>query len=178
MGAASTTDEQLIRQLYAEHASVLLGYARRLLGGDWARAEDVVQETLLRAWRHPEAFVRAEQEGTPIRSWLLTVTRNVVIDLERARRSRPHEVEVDDVERAPLDHDAQFDRVVAAHELAGAMECLTADHRAVIVQLYFEHRSVAEVAATVQVPEGTVKSRAYYGLRALRSACEERGLTL
>src|SRR4051812_575061 len=87
----SATDD-LIRQLYAEHAGMLLGYTRRLLGGDTARAEDVVQETLLRAWRHPEVLERSERHGTSIRGWLVTVARNIVIDTERARRSRPREV--------------------------------------------------------------------------------------
>ena len=172
------TDEELIRRLYSEHAGVLLGYARRLLGGDWARAEDVVQETLLRAWRHPEAFTNAERAGTPVRNWLLTVTRNVVIDQEHARRVRPREVPPGAVETDEGDGGGQYERVLVAHELAGALESLTPEHRAVITELYFGDQSVAQVATQLRVPVGTVKSRAYYGLRALRVACEERGVAL
>ena len=177
MGPPSTTDEQLIRQLYADHAGVLLGYARRLLGGDWARAEDVVQETLLRAWRHPEVLARAESTGTPIRSWLITVTRNIVIDAERARRARPREVGGEHATDGATDDDARLNRVLAAHELANALEALTPEHRAVITQLYFGDRTVAQTAAALGIPQGTVKSRSYYALRALHAACEERGLT-
>jgi RNA polymerase sigma-70 factor (ECF subfamily) len=178
MGGATTTDETLIRQLYAEHAGVLLGYARRLLGGDTGRAEDVVQETLLRAWRHPEVLERAERQESSVRGWLVTVARNIVIDAERARRVRPREVEATTTAAAAAVDDPAFDRVLLAHELADALTSLSAEHRAVIDELYFGDRTVAEAAATLRVPEGTVKSRAYYGLRALRAACEERGVSL
>ncbi|WP_455432367.1 sigma factor [Thermocatellispora tengchongensis] len=80
---AGTTDEQLIRALFDDHGGPLYGYVLRLTG-DPGRAEDVVQETLLRAWRHPDALA-----GRPVRAWLFTVARNLVVDQHRARRSRP-----------------------------------------------------------------------------------------
>ena len=80
VGTLSATDERLMRELYAEHAGVLLGYVRRLVGGDTVRAEDVVQETLLRAWQHPEALHRDRPGGASVRAWLLTVARHLVID--------------------------------------------------------------------------------------------------
>ena len=88
MASMSATDEQLLRQLYAEHAGALLGYVRRLVGGDTARAEDVVQETLLRAWQHPDALSPDRPGGASVRAWLLTVARHLVVDGERARRSQ------------------------------------------------------------------------------------------
>ena len=171
MGLLSSTDEQLVRDLYDEHAGVLLGYARRLLGGDTPRAEDVVQETLLRAWQHPEAMA----SGTSVRAWLFTVARNLVIDGERRRRSRPHEVELGPAADRSVEEPA-FDRALVAWEVADALEAISAEHRAVIVELYYRDRSVAEAARVLGIPEGTVKSRAYYALRALRVACEERGV--
>jgi len=175
VGTLSATDERLMRELYAEHAGVLLGYVRRLLGGDTVRAEDVVQETLLRAWQHPEALSPDRPGGSSVRAWLLTVARHLVIDGERARRSRPHEVALVEA-RDPLVDDAPFDQVLAAWEVAEALAALSEDHRAVIVELYYRDQSVAVAAATLGIPEGTVKSRAYYALRALRVACEERGI--
>jgi DNA-directed RNA polymerase specialized sigma24 family protein len=83
---SQTTDEDLVRALYAEHAGALFGYVLRLTSGDRQRAEDVVQETLFRAWQHPEAM--APERG-PVRGWLCTVARNLVVDGQRASRARP-----------------------------------------------------------------------------------------
>lgn len=173
-GALPTADEAVIRALYLEHAGPLLGYTLRLTAGDRAWAEDVVQETLLRAWRHPEALDPARG---PVRGWLCTVARNLVIDNGRARRARP--LETGD---APLlsvaDERAEdeFDRALLSWEVAEALGTLTREHRAVLLETYYRGRSVAEAAKVLGIPEGTVKSRTYYALRALRVALEERGL--
>lgn len=176
------TDEYLLRELYAAHAGVLLGYARRLVAGDTARAEDVVQGTLLRAWRHPASLDPSRDGGTSVRAWLLTVARHVVIDGERARRARPPEVpqsQEAEVRRPgtpqPGNVDDELDRILLAHGMADALAALSPDHRAVIDQLYYRDRSVAEAARALGIPEGTVKSRACYAVRALRVTCEERG---
>jgi RNA polymerase sigma-70 factor (ECF subfamily) len=181
VGSPAATDEHLMRELYDAHAGMLLGYVRRLVGGDLARAEDVVQETLLRAWRHPDAVDPDRQGGGSVRAWLLTVARNLVIDGERARRARPREVAqpaaVEGLElRRTGSTDDRLDQLLLAHGMADALQALTPDHRAVVEQLYYADRSVAEAARVLGVPEGTVKSRAYYALRALRIACEERGI--
>jgi len=180
MASLSATDEELLRKLYTEHAGALLGYVRRLLGGDTARAEDVVQETLLRAWQHPDALSPDRPGGASVRAWLLTVARHLVVDGERARRSRPREVAAPEMSTASDGNgtarfdDAGFDRVLLAHGVADALEALTPAHREVIEEMYFLDQPVSEVAKRLGVPEGTVKSRAHYALRALRVACEER----
>ena len=168
-----------MRELYDAHAGMLLGYVRQLVGGDQARAEDVVQETLLRAWRHPQALDADRPGGSSVRAWLLTVARNLVIDGERARRARPREVGQPASEPAALrghGADERLDQILLAHGMADALATLTRDHRAVIDQLYFRDRTIADAARALGIPEGTVKSRAYYALRALRVACEEQGL--
>ena len=81
----SDSQVDLMRALHDEHAASLWGYCLRLTGGDHARAQDVVQETLLRAWRHPSVLDQSQRSA---RSWLFTVARNVVIDDWRTRRSR------------------------------------------------------------------------------------------
>jgi RNA polymerase sigma-70 factor, ECF subfamily len=179
VGLAPATDEHLMRELYDAHAGVLLGYVRRLVGGDLARAEDVVQETLLRAWKHPQAVDPDRPGGGSVRAWLLTVARNLVIDGERARRARPREVAPGAGEApdpGPRNVDDELDQILLAHGMADALQALTAEHRSVVEQLYYQDRSVADAARALGIPEGTVKSRAYYALRALRVACEERGL--
>src|ERR671917_1513976 len=81
-------DEALVHAVYSEHGRAMLAYATRLLG-DRAAAEDVVQEALIRAWRHPEVLTNGKGS---IRGWLLTVVRNLVTDRQRARAARPAEV--------------------------------------------------------------------------------------
>jgi len=134
-----------------------------------------VQETLLRAWQHPEALRSGASGGPSVRAWLLTVARHLVIDGERRRKSRPHEVQLLQTHERAAEEPA-FQQVLTAWEVADALKALTAEHRAVIVELYYRDRSVADAARQLGVPEGTVKSRAYYALRALRAACEERGV--
>src|SRR3954453_2849095 len=85
----SPAEDSALRALYEQHAAPLLAYAVRLTGGDRGRAEDILQETLLRAWRAPHAL---DPERGPVRSWLFTVARNVAVDAHRARRARPNEV--------------------------------------------------------------------------------------
>src|SRR5690349_14687973 len=149
-------DEALIRTLYEQHGRALLGYATRLTG-DPAAAEDVVQETLLRAWRHPEALL--EGKGS-IRGWLFTVARNIVTDRARARAARPTEVP-EAPYRQPVERD-HADAVVTSMVVLEAMQSLSDEHREVLVQIYFHGRSVNEAAQSLGIPPGTVKSRSYY----------------
>jgi len=167
-----TTDEEFLRALYEQHARPLLGYALRLCGGDRQRAEDVVQETLLRAWRHPEALQRTVDA---VRPWLFTVARNIAVDAYRARRARPPEAGPGGLELIAVDDD--IDRALEAWQVTDALASLSADHRRVLVETYYRGRSVAEAANVLGIPPGTVKSRTYYALRALRLVLEERGVT-
>ncbi|NKQ56860.1 sigma-70 family RNA polymerase sigma factor [Amycolatopsis sp. K13G38] len=161
---AAVAEEALIRALYEEHGRALLAYATRLMN-DRAAAEDVVQETLVRAWRHPDALVNGKGS---VRGWLLTVTRNIVTDRYRARAARPAEVAETPVTTAvAADH---ADSVVTSMIVLEALDKLSPEHRDVLTQIYFRGRSVAEAAATLGVPQGTVKSRSYYALRAMRQA--------
>ncbi|MFI0417481.1 RNA polymerase subunit sigma [Spongiactinospora gelatinilytica] len=165
---AGTADEELIRALFDEHGGPLYGYALRLTG-DPGRAEDVVQETLLRAWRHPDAL-----SGRPVRAWLFTVARNLVVDQHRARKSRPQET--GDEALAVLPAEDELERAVESWAVAEALGALRPEHREVLMEVYYRGRSVKEAAQELGIPAGTVKSRSYYALRALKLALEERGL--
>lgn len=172
MGTGAKLDDDLVRALYDEHAGPLLGYVLRLTGGDRQRAEDVVQETMLRAWTHPEAAGPARGS---LRPWLLTVARNIVIDSARARKSRPHEVGEQALAAAAVADD--IDNLLLAQDVSGALAALSVQHREVLVQTYYLGRSVAQAARVLGVPPGTVKSRTYYALRALKLALQERGIS-
>lgn len=163
------SDEMLVRTLYAEHAGALLSYALHLTSGDRQRAEDIVQETLLRAWLHPDAIA-----GRPARPWLFAVARNLAVDAHRARRARPPEV--GDAALALVAVPDEADRALESWAVADALKALRPEHRSVLLETYYYGRSVAEAAAVLGVPAGTVKSRTFYALRALKLALEERGL--
>ena len=163
------TDEELVRALYCEHAGPLLRYAIHLTSGDQQRAEDIVQETLLRAWRHPEAII-----NRPARPWLFAVARNLAVDAHRARQARPREIGEAALQLVAVPDTA--DRALEAWAVADAIKSLRLEHRTVLLETYYRGRSVAEAAAVLGVPAGTVKSRTFYALRALKVALEERGL--
>jgi RNA polymerase sigma-70 factor (ECF subfamily) len=166
------TDDALVRALYEQHARPLLSFALRLTNGDWQRAEDIVQETLLRAWRHPEAFARSTDA---VRPWLFTVARNIAVDGFRARKARPPEAGPDGLDVIAVDDDVE--RALEAWQVTDALASLSVDHRRVLLETFYRGRSVAEAAVALGVPPGTVKSRTYYALRALRLILEEQGVT-
>ena len=162
-------DEAFVRALYAEHGGALLRYALHLMSGDRQRAEDLVQETIVRAWRHPDALT-----DRPARPWLFAVARNLAVDSYRARQARPAELGEAALNLLPSDDDA--DRTLESLAVADALSSLRPDHRQVLVETYYRGCSVAEAAATLGIPPGTVKSRTFYALKALKLALQERGL--
>lgn len=161
--------EALVRALYADHGAMLIGYVTKLTG-DRHLAEDIVQETLLRAWRN--SAVLAQAPGSP-RGWLITVARNLVIDAVRAKRARPSEVAYDPFDgaqpRATVDGRDHAEDLANSMVVADALHALSPEHRDALVQTYFHGRTAAEAAQVLGVPAGTVKSRVHYALRALRS---------
>lgn len=163
--------EATLRALYDEHAPALLAYATRLTGGDRGRAEDIVQETLVRAWRNLDALDATQGS---LRAWLFTVARRLSIDAHRSRAARP--AEVSDAVLSSVPAASELDRSLDRILLGDALRSLSPEHRAVLVQTYYRGRTVIEAAAELGIPAGTVKSRAYYALRALKLALAERGL--
>jgi RNA polymerase sigma-70 factor (ECF subfamily) len=160
-------DEAFVRALYAEHGAALLRHALRLASGDRQRAEDLVQETMVRAWRHPGALA-----GRTARGWLFTVARNLAVDSYRARRARPPEAGPAALELLRADDDT--DRTLESWIVADALASLRPDHRQVIIQTYYRGCTVTQAAAALGIPAGTVKSRTFYALKALKAALQER----
>jgi RNA polymerase sigma-70 factor (ECF subfamily) len=163
-----TRDAELFRALHNEHAHSLLSYVVGLTH-DRARAQDIVQETLLRAWRNPASLERTGGSG---QGWLFTVAKHIVIDQWRSA-SRRHEVLTDHVPEQAVQDTAQ--QTVDRQLVQAALQTLSIEHRQTLIETYFRGASVAEAAQTLGVPPGTVKSRTHYALRALRQAIDEMG---
>lgn len=159
----ATTDERALAELQRDHGQALLGFLLGLTYGDQQRAEDLVQETLVRAWLHPEAF---DSPYESMRPWLFTVARRLAIDARRSRLARPAEIGDGMLATTPDPADAT-ESAVAALDVREAVRGLSPEHRAVLVSLYFRGLTVSEAAADLGIPAGTVKSRSHYALRQL-----------
>ncbi|MET9295574.1 sigma-70 family RNA polymerase sigma factor [Streptomyces sp. NPDC003077] len=168
----TSPDEELMRALYEEHAGPLFAFVLRLVAGDRHRAEDVVQETLLRAWRNADQLQRATGS---VRPWLVTVARRIVIDGHRSRQARPQEVDATPLETMPAAD--EIDRALRLMTISDALADLSRAHREALIETYFKGRTVSEAAEVLCVPAGTVRSRVFYALRSLKLSLEERGVT-
>jgi RNA polymerase sigma-70 factor, ECF subfamily len=151
-----------LRQLYCRHAGALRVYVQRFCP-DHASADDIVQETFIRAWRH---LPRLRADDRPIRPWLFRVARNLLVDADRAARARPL------VSQAPLDEDGQTDagleQVLDRELVSAALQQLSPAHQAVLVEAFYNGNSLVGVARELGIPHGTARSRLHYALQALR----------
>jgi RNA polymerase sigma-70 factor, ECF subfamily len=157
-----------LRRLYARYERRLYGFGLRLLG-DPGLAEELVQETWLRTWRSAGRF---DPERGTVRAFLFTIARRVAVDLWRRPSSRAHFPELPDAAAV----EARADEVLLAVTVRDAMGALSPAHREVLELVYDEDLKLAEIAERLDVPVGTVKSRAYHALRSLRAALAERGV--
>jgi RNA polymerase sigma-70 factor, ECF subfamily len=156
-------DRDAFRSLYRDHSGALLAYAGHLTR-DRMAAEDAVQETFLRAWRHLPRLLADERSPRP---WLRTVLRRILIDSARAARNRTSGPVQDDILDATAD--GGFDAVLDRHVLATAMGHLSPSHHEVLVGTYYRDLPAERLAAVLGVPVGTVRSRLHYALIALRA---------
>lgn len=167
-------DDAEMRWLQAEHGVALRMVALRMCNGDTGRADDAVQEAFIRAWQHPEAL-DATRGST--RGWLLTTVRRILVDAHRAREARPI-VATDVMPERPYRIPAvsDVDRMLEQTVVLDALAALAHPHREAIIECYYRGSTVVEAARRLGVPPGTIKSRLFYGLRALRGALQERGV--
>ena len=168
-------DEQGVAAAYAAHGAEIYRFVLRGLR-DPGAAQDVVQETFLRAWRNADRF---DPQLASLRVWLFAIARNAMLDHVRAAGARPWQGALADdeqVERAASPVEDGSEQLLRGWVVEEALNRLGPEHRAVLVETYLKDRPYAEVAAELGLPVGTVRSRVFYGLKALRVAMDEMGV--
>jgi RNA polymerase sigma-70 factor (ECF subfamily) len=177
---APRDETQLAKAGFAEEAlpwlDAVYRFALRLTGGNRSEADDLTQETFLRAYRHWSTFER----GTSARSWLFTIARNAFLRSRERQTRRPETLETDlDVavealgaaeayrDIAAADPERQFFDSFIDDEIKLAVEALPEEFREAVVLSDIEGLNYAEIAEVLGVPLGTVKSRLYRGRRQL-----------
>ena len=167
---STTSLDHRMRKIYDHHAAALLRTLLNWTYGDWQAAEDLMQETMLRAWRHLETL---DTDPQALRPWLFTVARRIAIDHLRMAAARAKEV-TDEAPEERRDATDAYEGVLAARDMAAALSVLQPHHRDVLVELHLRDRSVAQAAEVLGIPAGTVKSRNFYAIRALRPVLESQ----
>ncbi len=175
--AGDLSGESGLRAAYSAHANELYRFALRGLG-DPGLAQDAVQETFLRAW---QSAGRYDPTLASLRVWLFAIARNVMVDLHRRRSKASFAVvtrqDGEVAEALPPVADAT-DAIVDRAVVVAALHRLSHDHREVIVETYLRGRSYDDLAAESGIPAGTLRSRCYYALKAMRATMEEMGVSL
>ena len=154
--------DDALRTLYAQHRHAVLAYAEGFTQ-DRGQAEDIVQETFLRAWRH---LPRLLADDRPVRPWLLQVARRLLIDAARAARARP--VLAEQSPDADPAVDGGLEHLVDQTVLVDALGQLSERHRQIVVETFYADSPVHVTAARLGVPAGTARSRLHYALDHLR----------
>ncbi|WP_120519541.1 sigma-70 family RNA polymerase sigma factor [Arthrobacter celericrescens] len=160
-------DEDVVAAIYRDHGTALRRFVLSCTS-DENLADDVVQETVLRVWQH------APQITGSLRSYLFRTARNVIIDNYRKARRRPAETGPDALELA--ESSERVDELLNRVLMEEALLRLSQGHREVLVALHYQRFTVNEAALQLNIPAGTVKSRAFYAVRALRTILDEMGV--
>lgn len=171
----SIASEADVRLAYDAHGGELYRFALRATGDDGA-SQDIVQEVFLRAWRSADRF---DPTLASLRVWLFAIARNVIVDHHRALGARPWlrglTDQPDDAGPPVADHS---DQLVHGWVVGEALERIGAEHRIALRETYLRDRPYAEVADELGIPVGTLRSRVFYGLKALRAVLDEMEVTL
>lgn len=165
-----------LSHLFEEHATSLWRYLLRQTG-DPHVAEDLLQETMARAVRDPDSATRDSDHQ---RAWMMVVARNLVTDRARSaahRRERVTAVPADQAHEHATAVEGHDDAALDRWLVADALSSLSQAHRQVIVRTYYQDWTVAQIAAELDLSPGTVKSRMHHGMKALRVALQERGVS-
>jgi RNA polymerase sigma-70 factor, ECF subfamily len=170
MRAVMAGDQVALAALVTRHHAPLLGYLYRLVGGDRQLAEDLVQETLLHMLKQ-----QTYQVDRPFKPWLYMIATNLARDYFKSAAVRKSRREGDEEEALlHLEDSAPSpeERVLAAEqgsEVRAALAQLRAEYRVVVALRFYQGFSLQEIAETLRIPLGTVKSRLSVGVHRLRA---------
>ena len=170
---AGQGDSDAFRQLVETYQAPVYRLALRMCGGDAALAEDAAQEAVLAAWRGLPRFRGDSRFST----WLYRLTTNAAIDwLRREKRHRG----MDDVTELELPDDGpgpqdQAEQAEAQQAVRRALSRLSEEHRQVLLLRYMQELDYAEIAAALEISEGTVKSRISRAKMRLRELLDGSG---
>ena len=168
----SLRTERDVQSAYAKYGGELFGFAMNALD-DRQLSEEVVQETFVRAWRSAGSY---DPGRSSLRTWLFAIARNGVIDATRRRAAHASvKVTAEPSSAMETTETDPFDRLLTSIQVDEALKRLTAEHREMVVEVYFHGRTCADVGAMQGIPASTARSRLYYGVRALRLILEENG---
>ncbi len=159
--------DAVIRELYSHYAKALHGYVEQFCP-DGASADDIVQETFIRAWRH---LPQLSADDRPVRPWLFRVARNLLIDANRAERTRP--MTVQEQSAGDIGVDSGLEEILNRQLISAALQHLSPAHQTVLVETFYQGGSMATIARELGIPHGTARSRLHYALDALRKQLQE-----
>ena len=160
--------DTVLRELYTHYAKALHGYVEQFCP-DRSSADDIVQETFIRAWRH---LPQLSADDRPIRPWLFRVARNLLIDANRAARTRPVTVPEQQAGEA-AGTDSGLEEILDRQLVSAALRHLSPAHQSVLVETFYRGGTTATVARELGIPHGTARSRLHYALDALREQLRE-----
>jgi RNA polymerase sigma-70 factor (ECF subfamily) len=169
---ASDPSGEALRSLYRIYAGELLGFALNALS-DRETAEEIVQETFTRAWRHADRYDAARGS---VRTWLYQIARHAIIDARRRASARPAPAGAAEADIDEMAGGVSIEQAMLGWQVAAALARLSPEHRQVIRLAHVRGMSVREISEACGLPEGTVKSRTWYALRSLRLVLEEMGV--
>ncbi|RZV51640.1 MAG: sigma-70 family RNA polymerase sigma factor [Deltaproteobacteria bacterium] len=167
---AAGDSDRALSAFYAQYASTVLALLTKMLGSP-AEAEELLQEVFVELWRRASQF--DSSRGSVI-AWVVTVARSRALDAIRARRRRHGDRQFEYQEGDALMTERKRPDVMASstrwHQaLRQAFQRLDAEQRAVLELSYFQGMSHGQIAETLRLPVGTVKSRILAGMRSLRT---------
>jgi RNA polymerase sigma-70 factor (ECF subfamily) len=168
IAALADGEVDALSALFARHGATLLALARRIVGEE---AEDLVHDVFVEVWRHAATYDPARAS---VRTWMIVRCRSRALDRLRSARTRGA-VPLDEVDALPALEAAELPRQLDGQRAAAALDQLSPPQREVIALAYYGGLSATEIAAQLEIPVGTVKSRTAAALAALRRWAEPGG---